>query len=188
MGKNATPHEIIARAEERRREEARKIIDRKRREYMRDELGLSNEKIEKIISNEPASWVIDAVAEARANADELVEQRAGRLSELEAARHAYASEFPLNADGEPDVGNIHQNIRALLQRLAELEAELASAREAERVQRERAERLAEALRGWWKAHRPVGWAEDQHRSCPHVNLATDEEKALATALLRYQEE
>ena len=52
----------------------------------------------------------------------------------------------------------------------------------------RAERLAAALRGWWKAHRPVGWTEDQHRSCPHVNLATDAEKALATALLRDQEE
>jgi len=50
------------------------------------------------------------------------------------------------------------------------------------------ERLAEALRGWWKAHRPVGWTEDQHRSCPHVNLATDAEKALATALLRDQED
>jgi hypothetical protein len=52
----------------------------------------------------------------------------------------------------------------------------------------RAERLEEALRGWWEAHRPVGWTEDQHRSCPHVNLATDAEKALATALLRDQEE
>lgn len=48
---------------------------------------------------------------------------ADRLAELEAARLAYASEFPLNAEGEPDVDNIHQNIRALLQRLAELEAE-----------------------------------------------------------------
>ena len=44
------------------------------------------------------------------------------------------------------------------------------------------ERLTEALRGWWKAHRPVGWTEDQHRSCPHVNLATGAEKALADAL------
>jgi len=47
----------------------------------------------------------------------------------------------------------------------------------------RAERLAEALRGWWEMRRPVGWTEDQHRACPHVNLATDAEKALATALL-----
>lgn len=52
----------------------------------------------------------------------------------------------------------------------------------------RAEQLAEALRGWWEARRPVSWTEDQHRSCPHVNLATDAEEALATALLRAQEE
>src|SRR3954467_10804764 len=36
-----------------------------------------------------------------------------RELELEAARIAYASEFPLNDDGEPDVGNIHVNIRAI---------------------------------------------------------------------------
>lgn len=53
---------------------------------------------------------------------------------------------------------------------------------------ERAEQLEEALRVWWEAHRPVGWTEDQHRSCPHVNLATHAEKALADALLRAQEE
>src|SRR5690606_1615755 len=53
--------------------------------------------------------------------------------------------------------------------------------------KKRAERLTEALRGWWKMRRPVGWTEDQHRTCPHVNLATDAEKALATALLRDQE-
>lgn len=51
----------------------------------------------------------------------------------------------------------------------------------------RAEQLEEALRGWWKAHRPVGWTEDQHRSCPHVNLATNAEKALADAMLRARE-
>lgn len=32
---------------------------------------------------------------------------------LRAARIAYASEFPLNEDGEPDVGNVHANIRKL---------------------------------------------------------------------------
>lgn len=32
---------------------------------------------------------------------------------LIAARMAYASEFPLDGEGEPDVGSIHQNIRAL---------------------------------------------------------------------------
>jgi hypothetical protein len=35
------------------------------------------------------------------------------VSSLHAARIAYASEFPLTADGEPDVGNIHANIRKL---------------------------------------------------------------------------
>lgn len=38
---------------------------------------------------------------------------------LRAARIAYASEFPLNADGEPDVGNIHANIRLLKKQCAE---------------------------------------------------------------------
>lgn len=34
-------------------------------------------------------------------------------SEYRAARIAYASEFPLDINGEPDVGNIHANIRSL---------------------------------------------------------------------------
>ena len=41
-----------------------------------------------------------------------------RITELEAARIAYASEFQLNADGEPDVGSIHQNIRSLKAQIA----------------------------------------------------------------------
>lgn len=32
---------------------------------------------------------------------------------LKAARYAYATEFLLNEEGQPDVGSIHQNIRAL---------------------------------------------------------------------------
>lgn len=36
-----------------------------------------------------------------------------RVLSLEAARIAYANEFPLNKDGEPDVENIHANIRKL---------------------------------------------------------------------------
>lgn len=51
----------------------------------------------------------------------------------------------------------------------------------------RAERLAEALREWWSAHRPVGWTEDQHRDRPYVNLITVADKALTEALLRDQE-
>lgn len=41
------------------------------------------------------------------------------LSEYKAARFAYASEFAPDADGEPDVGNIHANIRSLKRELAE---------------------------------------------------------------------
>jgi hypothetical protein len=43
-----------------------------------------------------------------------------RLRGLEASRIAYASEFPPNADGEPDVGNIHANLRALKAELERL--------------------------------------------------------------------
>ncbi|WP_454691185.1 hypothetical protein [Achromobacter aloeverae] len=45
-----------------------------------------------------------------------------RVAALEAARMAYASEFPPNADGERDVGSIHANIRALKSRVGASEA------------------------------------------------------------------
>jgi hypothetical protein len=45
-------------------------------------------------------------------------QATERVSALEASRIAYASEFELNADGEPDVGSIHANIRALKSQLS----------------------------------------------------------------------
>lgn len=48
--------------------------------------------------------------------------RDARIAELEAARIAYASEFPLNADGDYDVGNIHANIRKLKAELVALKA------------------------------------------------------------------
>ena len=57
----------------------------------------------------------------------VVEQE---LEAHKAARMAYASEFPPNADGEPDVGSIHQNIRAMK---AELEALKRAISEAEPV-------------------------------------------------------
>jgi len=44
--------------------------------------------------------------------DELQTLRS-ELSGHKSARMAYASEFPPNVDGEPDVGSINQNIRAL---------------------------------------------------------------------------
>lgn len=40
-----------------------------------------------------------------------------RIAGLEAARFAYASEFPPNEDGDPDVGSIHENIRKLKAKL-----------------------------------------------------------------------
>jgi hypothetical protein len=40
---------------------------------------------------------------------------------LKAARIAYASEFPADENGDPDVGNIHANIRAMKARVEELE-------------------------------------------------------------------
>jgi hypothetical protein len=52
---------------------------------------------------------------------ELRRQHA-RISGLEAARIAYASEFKPDADGDPDVGNIHANIRALKAQLASTQA------------------------------------------------------------------
>jgi len=36
-----------------------------------------------------------------------------QITELRAARYAYANEFSFDKEGHPDVGSIHQNIRAL---------------------------------------------------------------------------
>ena len=48
-------------------------------------------------------------------------------NEWQASRIAYAKEFPLNADGEPDVVNVHANIRSLKAQLTEAQ------RDAERL-------------------------------------------------------
>ncbi|WP_430229256.1 hypothetical protein [Paraburkholderia tropica] len=58
----------------------------------------------------PAQWG-DTVLMSRAI--DLIEQQAARIAGLESARTAYASEFPPDAEGLPDVGNIHANIRAM---------------------------------------------------------------------------
>ena len=49
---------------------------------------------------------------------------AARVAELCAARIAYASEFPPDAEGLPDTGSIHANIRAMKARIAQLESRL----------------------------------------------------------------
>jgi hypothetical protein len=47
------------------------------------------------------------------SAAQLVAEVLDQVADLRAARIAYALEFPLNANGEPDVDNLHANIRAL---------------------------------------------------------------------------
>ena len=63
----------------------------------------------------------------------IVAQLKERNSGLEAARIAYASEFPLSSEGEPDVGSIHQNIRKLKADYAQLEADLAESQKVIKV-------------------------------------------------------
>lgn len=58
---------------------------------------------------------------------ERIQAAEASLAEHKAARIAYASEFPLNEEGDPDVGNIHANIRALKASLARLVEGIAAA-------------------------------------------------------------
>ena len=64
---------------------------------------------------------------------ERVERAESRIAELEAARIAYASEFPADAEGLPDVGNVHANIRAMKGRIENLAAVLSKADESWRA-------------------------------------------------------
>jgi chromosome segregation ATPase len=70
---------------------------------------------------------------ARENRSKRIVELEGRIAELEAARIAYASEFKPDADGDPDVGNIHANIRAMKAQLSAIgagdEQEIASLNE-----------------------------------------------------------
>lgn len=49
---------------------------------------------------------------SRYSAD-LTMQALETVASLQAARCAYANEFPLNVEGEPDIGSIHANIRTM---------------------------------------------------------------------------
>jgi hypothetical protein len=49
-----------------------------------------------------------------------------RIGQFEASRIAYANEFQPNEDGEPDVGNIHANIRKLKAERDELKLRIES--------------------------------------------------------------
>lgn len=68
----------------------------------------------------------DAAARYSADVEQEHEiaQLKSELDGLKASRIAYANEFPLNADGEPDVGNIHANIRSLKAQLAEAKSRI----------------------------------------------------------------
>ncbi|WP_249207042.1 helix-turn-helix domain-containing protein [Burkholderia cenocepacia] len=69
------------------------------------------------------NWLNDPVPQEAAAAIDLL---LAEVEGLRASRLAYASEFPLDAEGEPDTGNIHANIRRLK---ADLEAAAADKRE-----------------------------------------------------------
>ena len=63
---------------------------------------------------------LDDVCAGHPKAQEELTRLRAELAEHKAARVAYASEFPLNDESEPDVGSIHQNIRALKSTLARM--------------------------------------------------------------------
>ncbi|ABO54158.1 hypothetical protein LA345_25715 [Burkholderia vietnamiensis] len=72
------------------------------------------------------NWLNDAVPQQAADAIDLL---LAEVEGLRAARIAYASEFAPDAEGLPDTGNIHANIRRLK---ADLEAAAADKLDAER--------------------------------------------------------
>ena len=80
--------------------------------------------------------------------------------------------------------DVQQYYECALREIELLVAEWKRVTAAQGEAKARAVELEEALREWWSAHRPVGWTEDQHRACPHVNLATATDRALAEVLLR----
>jgi hypothetical protein len=73
--------------------------------------------------------VMKAIGEIEKLRAELAEAR-NRISQLEAARIGYAKEFPVDDEGLPDAGSIHQNIRKLKAELAEARRERDRLREA----------------------------------------------------------
>ena len=76
-----------------------------------------------------AADTIDTIDTLRAQLAEAQRELITTASErdgLQASRIAYANEFPLNADGEPDIGNVHANIRSLKAQLAEAQRNAAT--------------------------------------------------------------
>lgn len=94
-------------------------------------------------------------------AAEALEAQAREIAGLQAARMAYAREFPFDAEGEPVVGSIHQNIRAMKSEIERLrkDAALVAARERERVAREFDRRAVLSdggpAVGWYEPNEPA---------------------------------
>ena len=92
-------------------------------------------------------------AHATAAKDTEIKALQEEVSGLRAARIAYASEFSATADGDPDTGNIHANIRALKAEIEALRADVEAWKASHSMLTDtchhfqaKAERLAEALR------------------------------------------
>lgn len=87
-----------------------------------DDLVKRSDQVERVIRELNAAF-IDATIHAQ-DAFALVkyvrelEAANPRIAQLEAARIAYASEFAPDAEGLPDVGSIHANIRVVKRDLA----------------------------------------------------------------------
>ncbi|MGQ7904990.1 hypothetical protein [Burkholderia sp. BC1] len=79
----------------------------------------------KRLSEVSAVYSKGQVADIHEAAD-AIDALLNRVSQLEAARIGYANEFPMDAEGLPNVGSIHENIRKLK---AELEAAAADKRD-----------------------------------------------------------
>lgn len=103
-----------------------------------------------------------------------IEALRAEVSGLRAARIGYASEFPPTEDGDPDVGNIHANIRAMksrAERLAEALDNIARVGKASRNQTTRTRwivaRAVSALNGdndWRQITKPKGYHDALERA------------------------
>jgi hypothetical protein len=88
--------------------------------WMADRLRESPEYIERNgyhIVKQRSLTEVEKIANEAADA---LEAANSRIAQFEAARIAYASEFAPDAEGLPDVGSIHANIRALKRALTEI--------------------------------------------------------------------
>jgi uncharacterized protein YeaC (DUF1315 family) len=74
--------------------------------------------------------------------EEMLRREVQHSAGLKAARIAYASEFKPDANGDPDVGNIHANIRKLKAEVGKLQRKLAAEAEKNAEEKRRTAKLA----------------------------------------------